>query len=943
MKTSYFGTRLNLVKRIIRSIKIMLITLPTFRVNWKTMAALERLTRYQIGLDTDTRNVLIQDKLIIGSCTMRIKIMNLPEKHKRILYDKINRTLANMSLILSLRLVGSRKKIRAQNNIITPYEYQHYRTQLVEIAKNCRNADQFFKENPLEDQFKLPVYETSKHGYWKETYSAIDVVNNFTNVMIFYDKIAFSCKLRPFIQMICTEASNNEIINKYPDSFRFIVKKTLSKNLEANKITGLIGLYTIEEYCGYRSVDTSNYNQTEDLYNWFGSRLENAHAQVAYLRDNIRFLDYRDRVNEKSFIQTLIGNLNTYNRKSILAMYFADGVSADVKVNTYNYRKSKWKKMKTTKTLMFANMDANKVIRIYNGEYGLIPILDAKALHKLERYKIRFILSTDIHSFVLLTEMDVIFKLATRGMFGPYTAMSTKLKVALPSIFQYYLNYNATYGNRYLLIPLDYTAYDHTISKELIIESMHIIEKYGCDSVRSITARIREAFILYCDNLYVSYNDTRIKYNHGMLSGWKITNSCESFINYMTTRVVMSRVFSPSKIELITTMGDDMVAVIDAPGYENRLHDVLKLISDEYSKMGIEANPTKNSISYTFIEFLRVAYYPFFSLSYPTRAYNSLFYSKPTSSKQILDDAEIVQNINMTIWRNLQMAKRKYFVTQLLKVFTYKSNFDRKLFIKAVNNIASVDIQVVQVPISKLKIADNGFYYSITRHLLPSEIQHKYKDYLQRVLFTEYQTRIKFVDKKNDPRIKSTTKEAIFRFFDENIITSTTQIDEIIFIDYLFDRFLISEELNSCSKNKNILIKSIFRNMFNVISCTNISSYGIRLSFQATSIINNIIKSKFSYQMVLLIVRKEKIKTTQLFAAMPITIKCVKNIIDYMLTKWAHFNRYSYSNLRQLQVILYGSECIKDKVIEYANVLSQDIINERKLHTLVDVLQAIDG
>lgn len=460
-----------------------------------------------------------------------------------------------------------------------------------------------------------------------------DIIDVFEFNILKYDQIAFSNSLLVNITDMINAIRNNPIVQEYNNVARYIVKQAVVNITETYKENGLIYLYTMENLFGYRSENNNKEFYRKEIIDWFVTENEHGREQVAAWKKGLSLLMKSNTQIARQFRETINKNVNRLNtRMSPLTIYNADGVSANIKVpvaqlvrkvvNNKKRRRILHKIRKVTKTNLFSMMDEHKFMQIYDS--GVVPpeFNSASVVRiKREPYKLRPIISTDLTSFIYFTEIDYLIKKLFNGFNGPYTTQNKLQKGSLVKEYYPYLQYNLDVQKRFIMLPLDYSHYDHSFSKELMLTAMYdLIMMIKNVDLKEYYLKLYDNITKYFENIKVDFFGEILNYNKGLLSGWKITNSLESIVNFVIIFGQLSE-FSIDSIRLINTMGDDLVVILDSQKLRVKMEpkQVLQRLSKMYSSLGIEIHPVKNSASYTFIEFLRVAYYGKYNAAYPIR------------------------------------------------------------------------------------------------------------------------------------------------------------------------------------------------------------------------------------------------------------------------------------------------------------------------------------
>lgn len=435
----------------------------------------------------------------------------------------------------------------------------------------------------------------------------------------------------------------NEFFRRRTVLIKFIIKNSIDGLLHDMKEEGIIQMHQLENFFGYRMGEVIIDEVKEDFLNWFKLGYEqNSELQYKFIKkwareffvkfDNGKglsldevFWSNRDKYNS---VSDMLGNSNFY--------LSSKGTVGDCKV------KVRGGKMRGISKNNYFNLyqDRNN-IKIKGN-------LRNKVIIKREEFiKQRIVINSSMDTFIPLSKINRVISLLTSGSGVTYFSNSKKQKSEHYMRLINYLSYNKYVNREFLCLPLDYSSYDHTITLGFVRGVLEELSVYGLPELMTWYNQFKSVL----DNEVVYFKEmgkdpeNNQRYKYGMLSGWKITSSVESIGN----AIITYGVFRELGIDLydMETMGDDLIIVIKQ--YKLDREQQLKLLEKVcgfYEKLGFKMNVPKNSISYDFLEFLRVTFRPDLVQCYPTRILGSIAYLKPSKDEANFGAPELVGVIN---------------------------------------------------------------------------------------------------------------------------------------------------------------------------------------------------------------------------------------------------------------------------------------------------------
>lgn len=555
------------------------------------------------------------------------------------------------------------------------------------------NTDDYIKKNFFYDN-ALSRYYLHKCTH-RDLIMSVLLLNSYRVMTSLYTPI------NELILILIERVILNPYLNKKLILLREIIKKVLDKFNHESKEKNYLYYINLEMIFGYR-YDKTDDSEILPLINEWASPNERAFQQKKFFTEwfEISIVSAVSRYEEQTMYEKIVSNVaNMLNRQKCIGWW----------INAFNAQGSakgqKVGKIQLSKTRFFESSDVTKK-DYYNDFNYILSYKDQNnsILVKNEAVKKRTVVNTSLYSYVPLSKISSIFMKLLRGTNNIYSTFTEFQRLTFFERIQHYLNYNQFIKKKYLMIPLDYSSFDRTISGELIIESFHnmisvlpagVCKQILYDNAKTFEKMLGNTFLTYNKSslyegkaIHKGQNDNsdylQFKYATGMLSGWKITNVIESYINFVMSYGVLRVIgCEDDNICELVTMGDDIVIVLDMENIDKAKifnidldkdsedienSKILHKISDQYEKIGFIVHKSKNMISYNFCEFLRNAYYCSLVKGYPVRAMLNMFYKKPTGELEVLDVGILSQNLNKICRRLGITHKFAYFLEYFMRI-----------------------------------------------------------------------------------------------------------------------------------------------------------------------------------------------------------------------------------------------------------------------------------
>lgn len=217
---------------------------------------------------------------------------------------------------------------------------------------------------------------------------------------------------------------------------------------------------------------------------------------------------------------------------------------------------------------------------------------------KEEPSKTREIISTPMSSYI-----RQCYLLYCRGRPPVQSPISSPVWLS-----QFFDKQYAWYGS------VDGDRFDHHVPKWIVIEFIRMLGSHN-DECRMVA----EMEIAHLETLDVELYGKLIKYEHGLLSGWRITSVLGTFISWLAGEWINARC---NTAFFHGELGDDLILFSNHGGL------TLEKMCEEYEAFGIPTNSSK-SISSHIGEFLRKILSSDGILGYPALGLKSCIYRSP--------------------------------------------------------------------------------------------------------------------------------------------------------------------------------------------------------------------------------------------------------------------------------------------------------------------------
>jgi len=420
--------------------------------------------------------------------------------------------------------------------------------------------------------------------------------------------------MRPWIDLnlpLLTKVVNELYIRK-------VIKEEVLKDSAIWKAQGWIYYDGLENIFGYRTDKDLDLKSFEDeLKFWISDK---DHLPVANIPIHMAWTP----------------KMSTATRANYLlpTTFFSAGGAMREKVVGPN-----GKPMRVNKTTFFAECTEEKILDYLNRDSAI-----AVASPKRELYKIRPFINTDLTLHVVMSIVQKSWENVVEDSDILYPFMSKHKKM---EVFTKY--YHKVSSGR-IAFPADQKRFDQHIPMKLIVRCLRFIQDQvvACHTDPETKNFLSFVFDKACwlmRHMTLEFDGEKYEFKGGLGSGLRVTNSLGAYMNYLINYAVLHELGGDDYV----TMGDDTLATLP------EMYD-LEFLSQRYSRLGVEVEPSKNYISNTHADFLRMNISKEGILGYPLRMLPSLLYMKPEPPKDDLGFDNIANNVSQYISR-MYMSK----------------------------------------------------------------------------------------------------------------------------------------------------------------------------------------------------------------------------------------------------------------------------------------------
>lgn len=185
---------------------------------------------------------------------------------------------------------------------------------------------------------------------------------------------------------------------------------------------------------------------------------------------------------------------------------------------------------------------------------------------------------------------------------------------------------------------IDGDKFDHSIPMDIIIRILRLLGSFDDRSYL-----VAEMEIEHIRNLVIKWGDTTIKYEGGLLSGWRLTSLIGTIISDFVGRYVVR---SYGLAAQVAALGDDLIL------YSNTTSITREELVESYNQFGLKANLRKTT-SGCRGEFLRKSYTPWGILGYPALGLRTVIYADPWINAYSYEFDEEISNGWLTFYSRM--------------------------------------------------------------------------------------------------------------------------------------------------------------------------------------------------------------------------------------------------------------------------------------------------
>lgn len=392
-----------------------------------------------------------------------------------------------------------------------------------------------------------------------------------------------------------------------------------------------VDLHLLIGYCNPDRVDKTNL-----VRNWITKEAKRDHTQVLprhMMKEKLKefFLlfstkDY-DRSKYNTFVEDFINNVEKWTTSG-------GGGGKNTIITSAGEFTTRSKVAK----ILSMSKDEIKSILINN-----VPFVAKAFVKKKETtLKKRVIISTDIESFIKMSFLNYILQSfitehPNTDMFDNGVRSEDRWKVFLDN------------NSKAQPLTMDQSDFDHYISKNDVIMFLdemcsYIKQRYPDES--EVINIVLNTIKYGLDNLTVD----GFKYEHGLLSGWRITALAGTAINFSQMRTVADLFENKYNIKPLifkeSYRGDDVIAWVKNKEIATKFVELAM-----YYKLPV--HPTKTMIRKFYGEYLRISFNQFKTFRYPARLLHAILFINPESMTR-----DKVDNTNSLIKNIIKMQNR---------------------------------------------------------------------------------------------------------------------------------------------------------------------------------------------------------------------------------------------------------------------------------------------
>lgn len=661
------------------------------------------------------------------------------------------------------------------------------------------------------DQERKEIDYTSKLAYkYVQRYVHPDIVSATVLLNSYKVMTSLYTPVNELIHILLKCVINELTMGRKLILIREIIKSVLDQFNHEAKEKNYLMYYNLEMIFGYRYDKTDKEEVNPLIEEWTEPNPKETEQRKFFSKWFP--LAIKASVSENNGIRLI--NLIANNSTQMNTRYGCLGQWINLFNASGSAKNRKIEKIQLTKTRYFES-SAHTKSYYFNDVFlkNNVKDTDNSILIKNEAVKKRTVVNTSVESYIPLTKISAILTKLFKRSINMYPVYMENERMMFFERIQKYLSYNMFVEKRYLVLPLDYSSFDRTISAGLIDESIKQLLNIMPNCLgKEILNNNYRIFFDMLSRSYLSYDINgekgQIKYKTGVLSGWKITNIIESYINYiMSYGVLRDLGLDDNNIKEIVTMGDDIVIVIDIQNVnmkelfnleernkkikrekdkdlfsiENK-ERILQRISYKYEQIGFIVHKSKNMISFNFCEFLRNAYYCSIVEGYSIRSILNLVYKKPTGEIEINDISILSQNLNKVCRRIGITAKYAYFLKYFMSISNNKNLRDN------------------------IKYADYPERYNVVSEMSPKRRlnEKQFKEIYQKYESSDY---IGFLMKVADNVIKQIYLEYGYKIENLDIKSYMTKIKEYIIKRLMRNNIMLTriEVLNKKDRNHRFI------------------------------------------------------------------------------------------------------------------------------------------
>lgn len=537
----------------------------------------------------------------------------------------------------------SDKKLRIElsKNEITPNKQKNGKKMVIHLKEKLDDENTEYVVSWKDSKLVLPKIDASRYQFMKDNSLESLMLIDGLEFELFYSVIHMYSMIHisdfALYELIKESGIFMTILRFKYSSVKEIVNDVFKKFAVEQKLFGFVKFLGVEMIFGHTTYNYSKEKITTMIKKFVSGKIDNK-IDVFSIDEHLNWLH-----DKKPGINTFAHySLTDYQA---LTNYYADGSSGAAKVDIGD-----GKIRSVSKTILTNVLGSLEGTNDFQMDKNLIVL-------KKERLKIRLVVATSIQTFYPTCRIMKVLGLYFKNQLNMTTFSSNPCKIENDFICRKCLNRGDW------LLSVDYSAFDHTISWKFMYDTFLLyVNKIGQLAPHLASALLEDLRLIdtLINSEYVYYDDLKIKYEKGMLSGWRFTNGLESILNIMITVVILTKLGILHLLTYINTMGDDNLTFISNKVYALKGWKPIDLMNEFVAIAavhGFEVSAKKSMPSNHVYEYLKTLNYKYITLQFTMRQYPAVLFFKPDATEMIVEYQSIVDSARKISSRSCQPSK----------------------------------------------------------------------------------------------------------------------------------------------------------------------------------------------------------------------------------------------------------------------------------------------